>query len=79
MLAVDVRDLLPVGHAAFEFVELVRQFDLSAFTAAYRADGRGRPPFRPGVMVALLLYCRSKASCPVGTSRPRVTTTWVRG
>ncbi len=30
--------------------------DLSAFYAAYRADGHGRAAFDPGMMVALLLY-----------------------
>jgi transposase len=60
ILAVDARDLLPTGHAAFEFIETVRKFDMSAFTAAYRADGVGRPPFDPSVMLTLILYCWSK-------------------
>jgi transposase len=59
-LPVDARALLPDGHAAFVFVDLVRQLDVSALEGAYRADGRGRPPFDPRVMLALLLYCRSK-------------------
>jgi transposase len=59
-LAVNARDLLPAGHPAFAFQTLVGRLDLSAFAAAYRADGRGRPPFHPRMMVTLLVYCRSK-------------------
>ena len=59
-LVVNARDLLPAGHSAFEVQSLVARLDLSAFVAAYRADGRGRPPFHPRMMVALLVYCRSK-------------------
>jgi len=59
-MPVDAGDLLPAGHAAFVFAAVVQQLDLSAFSAVYRADGKGRPPFHPKVMVALLLYCRSK-------------------
>jgi transposase len=60
MRVLDVQDLLPAGHVAFEFQALVGQLDLSAFEAVYRADGRGRPPFDPRLMLTLILYCRSK-------------------
>jgi transposase len=63
MLAVDVRDLLPVGHRVWDVLELVAELDLSAFAAAYRADGRGRPPYDPGMMLALVVYCRGKGIC----------------
>jgi transposase len=33
---------------------------MSAFQAAYRGDGVGRPPFDPRPMLGLILYCRSK-------------------
>jgi len=59
-MPVDACDQLPAGHAAFVFVAVVEQLDLSAFLAVYRADGRGRPPFDPKVIVTLILYCRSK-------------------
>lgn len=36
------------------------ELDLSVFEAAYRADGRGRPPFHPRMMLALIFYCRAK-------------------
>jgi transposase len=60
LLPVNIADLLPSEHAAFEFPAMLDELDLSAFEAAYRADGRGRPPFAPKVMLALILYCRSK-------------------
>jgi transposase len=60
LLPVNPADLLPPGHAAFEFQALADELDLSRFEAAYRGDGRGRPPFDPKVMLTLILYCRSK-------------------
>jgi transposase len=59
LVAMDARALLPPGHAAFGFLEAVQQLDMSAFQVPYRDDGRGRPPFDPRVMLALILYCRS--------------------
>jgi transposase len=47
-------------------LELVGELDLSAFTAAYRADGRGRPPYDPKMMIALIVYCRGKG---IGSGR----------
>jgi transposase len=60
LMAAHVADMLPVDHRVWRILELVGRFDLSAFVAAYRSDGWGRPPFDPRVMVALLVYCRSK-------------------
>jgi len=60
LLPVDSRDLLPAGHLVWDILALTEEFDLSGFEAAYRADGRGRPPFHPRVMLALVLYCRAK-------------------
>jgi transposase len=60
LLPVDARDLLPADHAAWGFLALVDELDLSAFEAAYRADGRGRPPYDPAMMLALILYCNAK-------------------
>jgi transposase len=60
LLPVSVHDLLPVGHLVWDVLAMVEELDLSAFQAAYRADGRGRPPFHPRMMVALILYCRCK-------------------
>ena len=60
LLAVDPRDLLPAGHLVWDVLARVGELDLSVFRAAYRADGRGHPPYDPAMMLALILYCRSK-------------------
>lgn len=60
LLPVDAGAWLPAGHPAVMFLESVARLDVSAFEARYRADGRGRPPYPPRSMLALILYCRSK-------------------
>jgi transposase len=60
LLPVDARDLLPADHPALAIEAMVGEFDLSAFDAAYRRDGRGRPPFHPRMMLTLILYGRTK-------------------
>jgi transposase len=56
LLPPDVRDWLPGDHLAWFVIDAVADMDLSAFYAAYRADGHGRAAYEPSVMVALLLY-----------------------
>jgi transposase len=56
LLPPSMRDWLPEGHLAWFVIELVDELDLRKFVAVYRQDGRGRPPFDPAVMVALLVY-----------------------
>jgi transposase len=63
MLPIDARDLLPADHRAWGVLEQVGELDLSAFTAAYRANGQGRPPYDPTMMLALIIYCRGKSIC----------------
>ena len=41
-------------------IDAVAELDLEAFYAAYRVDGRGRPPYDPAMMVALLLYAYAR-------------------
>jgi transposase len=60
LLPVNIRDLLPADHLAFDIQATVSELDLSKFVDAYRTDGRGHPPFDPAVMVGLLLYSRAK-------------------
>jgi transposase len=60
LLPVDVAASLPADHLVFTILAQVQRMDLSRFETAYRADGRGRPPYHPRVMVALILYCRAK-------------------
>jgi transposase len=56
LLPPSVGEWLPPEHVAWCVIEAVDQFDLSAFLAEYRADGRGGAAFDPAMMVALLLY-----------------------
>jgi transposase len=57
LLLPSLREWLPEGHLAWFVIDAVAQLDLSAFYAAYRADGHGRAAHDPAMMVALLLYC----------------------
>ena len=56
LLPPDVRDWLPADHLAWLVIDAVAQMDLSAFYAAYRADGHGRAAYEPSTMVTLILY-----------------------
>src|SRR3954451_4060474 len=56
LLPPDVREWLPADHLAWFVIDAVAEMDLSAFYAAYRADGHGRAAYEPSVMVALILY-----------------------
>jgi transposase len=56
LLPPDVREWLPADHLAWFVIEAVAEMDLSAFYAAYRADGHGRAAYEPSLMVALVLY-----------------------
>src|SRR5205823_7666288 len=56
LLPPSLRDWLPEGHLAWFVIDAVAELDLTAFYAAYRADGHGRAAHDPAMMVALLLY-----------------------
>jgi transposase len=56
LLPPDLREWLPEDHLAWFVIESVEELDLSAFYAAYRADGHGAAAHDPQMMVALLLY-----------------------
>ena len=56
LLPPSVAEWVPEGHLARFVVEVVERLDLTAFYAAYRADGSGRPAHDPAMMVALVLY-----------------------
>lgn len=56
LLPPSLDEWLPRGHLARFILDATGQLDLSAFLAAYRADGTGQAAFHPGAMVALLLY-----------------------
>ena len=42
----DVREWLSPGHLAWFVIDAVAEMNLDAFYAAYRIDGRSRPPCR---------------------------------
>jgi len=56
----DVRAWLPEQHLAWFVIDAVAEMNLDAFYAAYRIDGRSRPPYDPAMMVALLLYAYAR-------------------
>ena len=56
----DVREWSPSRHLAWFVIDAVADMDLEAFYAAYRVDGRSRPPYDPAMMVALLLYAYAR-------------------
>src|SRR3954454_19262257 len=56
----DVREWLPPGHLAWFVIDAVAEMDLAEFFAAYRVDGRSRPPYDPAMMVGLLLYAYAR-------------------
>src|ERR687884_1258570 len=56
----DVREWLPPRHLAWFVIDAVAEMNLDAFYAAYRVDGRSRPPYDPAMMVAVLLYAYAR-------------------
>jgi transposase len=52
----SLADWLPADHLVWLVLDVVGEFDLGAFRAAYRADGRGGAAYDPSIMVALLVY-----------------------
>jgi hypothetical protein len=46
----DVREWLPPWHLAWFVIDAVAEMDLDEFYAAYRVDGRSRPPYDPAMM-----------------------------
>src|SRR3954451_5532943 len=56
----DVREWLPPRHLAWFVIDAVAEMNLDGFYAAYRVDGRCRPPYDPAMMVALLLYAYAR-------------------
>ena len=54
LLPPSLQDWLPQGHLARFVVEIVDRLDLSELEHAY--EGRGKAPYHPSVMVALLFY-----------------------
>jgi len=49
-------DRLPEDDLVFFLLDIVAQLDLDAFYASYEVETRGQPPFKPSMLVCLLLY-----------------------
>ena len=64
MLPPSLDEWLPQDHLARFVVGVVDQVDLSAFARPQRADGRGRRPYDPKMLVALVLlaWCEGERS-----------------
>jgi transposase len=60
LMPVDMREWLPEDDLVFVVLDAVATLDLGEFRRQYRADGHGRAPFDPEMMVALLLYAYSQ-------------------
>src|SRR5436190_750103 len=56
LLPPDVRDWLAPDHLAWFVIDAVKDMDLGAFYAAYRADGHGAAAYEPSVMVTVILF-----------------------
>src|SRR3954451_3688485 len=56
----DVCEWLPPRHLAWFVIDAVGEMGRELFYAAYRVDGRSRPPYDPAIMVALLLYAYAR-------------------
>lgn len=52
----SMAEWLPEDHLVWFVLDVVDEFDLSAFVARYRADGRGGAAYHPAMMVAVLVY-----------------------
>lgn len=56
LLPPDMREWLSPDHFVWVVCEAVERLDFSAFEAAYRDDGQGRPAYDPRLIASLLLY-----------------------
>jgi transposase len=56
LLPPQLADWLPEDHLVYFIRDIVRQFDLSAFTGDYDGSRGGQPAYHPTMMVGLLLY-----------------------
>lgn len=56
LLPPDVREWLAPDHLAWFVIDAVKDMDVRAFYAAYRADGHGAAAYEPSLMVTLVLY-----------------------
>ena len=51
-----LQDWLPAGHLAHHVSDLVDGLDLGVFYAPYSGDGRRKSPYKPSMMLKVLIY-----------------------
>lgn len=47
---------MPADHLAWFVIDAVKEMELEAFYAAYRADGHGRAAYDPQMMLTVILF-----------------------
>src|SRR3954452_15882327 len=77
----DVREWLPPRHLAWFVIDAVAAMDLEAFYAAYRVDGRSRPPYDPAMMgwIQLVVATLDHEELRCNGRIPRWLVLWRRG
>lgn len=67
LLPPSLRDWLPAGHLVWFVIDTVGQLNLREFHTRKKDDPRGRAPFQPSMLLALLMYsyCRGVRSSRV--------------
>ena len=58
----SLREWVAEDHLVWTILGEVEEMELSAFYAAYRTDGHGRPAYEPSMLVALLLYAYARGN-----------------
>lgn len=56
LLPVSLRAWLPEDHVAYFISEVIEELDLTAFYAPYEGDGRRKMPYKPSMMLKVLIY-----------------------
>jgi transposase len=75
----SLRDWVAEDHLVWTILGAVEEMDLSAFYAAYRADGHGRPAYEPSMMVALFCTRTRAGTDRQGGLSEGVRRTWPTG
>jgi transposase len=56
LLPPSLKEWLPEGHLVYFVSDVVDELDLTEIYESYEKEGRGYPPYEPGMMVKLLIY-----------------------
>ena len=69
LLPPSLLEWVSADHLVWTILDSVAELDLTAFYAAYRWDGRGRPAYDPQMMVALRVLVRAGSRSSRGIER----------